>query len=74
MFTARIMRFFMFKFLSPFVSHNKDFLNVCCFRYLKNYFEKIDRSHFRAQKSLDFQGPPPSMPLVMDLSPLNAFL
>ncbi len=29
------------------------------------------RSHFRDQKSLDFQGPPPPMPLVMDLAHLK---
>ncbi len=31
------------------------------------------RSHFRAQKTLDFQGPPLPMPLVMDLARLKPF-
>jgi hypothetical protein len=29
--------------------------------------------HFRAQKTLDFQGPPLLMPLVMDLARLKRF-
>ncbi len=30
--------------------------------------------HFRAQKSLDFQGPPPPMPLVMMMHPQNYYV
>ena len=32
-----IYRFTFGKFLKPFVSVNKDFLNFCLFRYFKNY-------------------------------------
>ncbi len=32
---------------------------------------RFARSYFRAQKSLDFQGPPLPMPLVMDLDSLK---
>jgi hypothetical protein len=34
-----------------------------------NCFEA--RCHFRAQKTLDFQGPPLTMPLVIDLARLK---
>jgi hypothetical protein len=41
----------------------------------KKYWYVMLRScHFRAQKSLDFQGPPLPMPLVMMLHPLKTIM